>query len=54
MERAFTYETTVSQLCRPEIIYRLDTFGGRLQRGPGCSLGEFVPVEYLKDDASNQ
>ena len=48
-ERSFTYNTSINQLCRPEIIYTLDTFGGRLDRGAGCSLGDFMPVEYLED-----
>ena len=48
-DRAFTYETSINQLCRPQIIYALQTIGGNLQRGAGCSLGGFVPVEYVKD-----
>ena len=51
LERSITYNTSINQLCRPEIIYTLDTIGGRLDRGAGCSLGEFVPVEYLKDNS---
>lgn len=47
-ERAITYETSIDQLCRPQIVYALQTIGGVLQRGAGCSLGEFVPVEYVK------
>ena len=53
-ERSFTYNTSINQLCRPEIIYTLHTFGGRLDRGAGCSLGDFVPVEYLEDAASDE
>jgi len=48
-DRAITYETSINQLCRPQIIYSLQTIGGVPQRGAGCSLGEFVPVEYLKN-----
>jgi hypothetical protein len=48
-DRAITYETSINQLCRPQIIYSLQNIGGRLQRGAGCSLGEFVPVEYVKE-----
>ncbi|GIX19382.1 MAG: hypothetical protein KatS3mg120_1058 [Erythrobacter sp.] len=47
-DRAITYETSINQLCRPEIIYSLQRIGNTLQRGAGCSLGDFVPVEYLK------
>ena len=42
----FTYTTTISRLCRGEIVYPIERFGGELSRGPGCGLGEFVPIEY--------
>jgi hypothetical protein len=45
---AITYETSIDQLCTPQIIYVLQNIGGFPQRGAGCSLGEFVPVEYVK------
>jgi hypothetical protein len=48
-DRAIAYETSIDQLCTPQIIYTLQTTGGTLQRGAGCSLGEFVPVEYVKN-----
>ena len=48
MERAFTYNTSIDQLCSPEIIYVIQNFGGVPQRGAGCGLGKFVPVEYVK------
>lgn len=51
MERAITYEASVDQLCSPEIIYVLQNFGGVPQRGAGCGLGKFVPVEYVKDES---
>ena len=47
-DRAITYETSIDQLCTQQIVYALRTTGGTLQRGAGCSLGEFVPVEYVK------
>ena len=50
-EESFTYETSLSRLCNTDIIYPLESIGGRLQRGAGCGLGDFVPVEYVKDDA---
>lgn len=52
IERAITYETTIDQLCTPEIIYVLQNIGGVPQRGAGCALGQFVPVEYVKEDKS--
>jgi hypothetical protein len=51
LERAFTYDTSINQFCRQEIIYVLEQFGGNVQRGAGCGLGDFVPVEYVEDDA---
>lgn len=47
-DRAITYETSINQLCKQQIVYALHTTGGTLRRGAGCSLGEFVPVEYVK------
>lgn len=47
--RALTYETSIDQLCTQQIVYALQTTGGTLQRGAGCSLGEFVPIEYVKE-----
>jgi hypothetical protein len=48
-DRAITYETSINQLCSPQIVYTLTNIGGVPQRGAGCSLGEFVPVEYVRD-----
>ncbi len=48
-DRAITYETSVNQLCTQQIVYSLTNIGGIPQRGAGCSLGEFVPVEYVKE-----
>ncbi len=45
---AFTYETSLTQLCSTDIIYPLRNIGGRLERGGGCGLGKFVPVELEK------
>ncbi|MFN3863663.1 MAG: hypothetical protein ACK4RT_05205 [Erythrobacter sp.] len=53
MDRAITYETSIDQLCAPQIVYVLQNFGGRPQRGAGCSLGKFVPVEYVRDDKND-
>lgn len=45
MADSFTYETSLSQLCRNDIIYPLQRYGNRLERGAGCGLGPFVPVK---------
>ena len=49
IDRAITFENSINQLCKPQIVYSLRNIGGVLERGAGCSLGEFVPVEYVKD-----
>jgi hypothetical protein len=48
LDRAITYENSIDQLCRQQIVYSLQNFAGIIQRGAGCGLGEFVPVEYVK------
>ena len=48
-DRAITYETSIDQLCTQQIVYSLQNIGGVPQRGAGCALGEFVPVEYVKE-----
>ena len=41
---AFTYDTSLSQLCTTDIIYPLHQ-GGGLNRGPGCGISRFIPME---------
>lgn len=48
-EEAITYDVRGGRLCTPDIVYVLDTTGTGIRRGAPCSLGEFVPVEYLDD-----
>lgn len=47
-EDAFTYKTSLTQLCNTDIVYVLQRLGNDLQRGAGCGLGDFVPVELAK------
>jgi hypothetical protein len=42
---AFTFETSLTQLCSTDIIYTLRHVGSSLERGAGCGLGQFVPVK---------
>ena len=46
-ERAFSYDSTVGRLCNPEIIYVLRDTAGTVERGAGCAIGNFVPVDYI-------
>jgi len=41
-ERAFTYATSLSELCSVDIITVLQQ-GGGIRRGASCGLGAFVP-----------
>ena len=41
---AFTYETSLSQLCNTDIVYVLEK-APELHRGAACGLGRFVPVK---------
>jgi len=50
LQRSITYNTEINQFCQTEIVYVLENFAGRLQRGAGCALGPFVPVEYADED----
>ncbi len=43
-EEAFTYATSLSQLCSTDIIYVLQRWGSELRRGAGCGLGTFTPI----------
>ncbi len=45
---AITYDIKGGSLCRGELVYELDNYGGKFSRGPACSLGAFVPVEYAE------
>ncbi len=47
-EDALSYETSLTQLCSTDIIHVLYRTGGSLQKGAGCGLGKFVPVELEK------
>ncbi len=42
-EKAFTYATSLSQLCSTDIITVLHSTGGSMMRGASCGLGKFVP-----------
>jgi hypothetical protein len=47
-EEKFSYTTSLSQLCSTDIIYVLHNYGSGLQKGAGCGLGKFEPVELVK------
>jgi hypothetical protein len=45
---SFTFETSLTSLCRTDIIYPLRQYGGGLERGGGCGMGPFVPVRLAR------
>ena len=45
LERAFSYSTSISQLCRMDIITVLQRIGPGLAPGASCGLGPFTPIE---------
>ncbi len=47
-EERFSYSTSLSQLCSVDIIYMLHQYGSSLERGAGCGLGKFQPVDIVK------
>jgi predicted small lipoprotein YifL len=42
---AFTFRTSINQICSVDIINVLQMMGSRPTRGAGCGLGRFVPIE---------
>jgi len=49
-ERAFSYSTSLNQLCNVDII-TVVMQGGGPRRGASCGLGMFVPVKPAEDSA---
>ncbi|NIJ07456.1 hypothetical protein FHS31_001052 [Sphingomonas vulcanisoli] len=47
-EKAFSYETSLSQLCSSDIITVFRNDGGGPRRGASCGLGPFQPVTGLR------
>lgn len=50
-EEAFSYRTTVNQLCNVDIIRVLDQTGGGIQERNACGLGKFQKIEKTKKAA---
>ena len=46
-ERAFSYSTSINQLCSVDIITVLQQ-GGGIRRGASCGLGKFTPIAPAK------
>jgi hypothetical protein len=47
-ERAFSFNTSLSQLCSTDIIRVVQHYGGGLQPGAACGLGRFTPIELRR------
>ena len=50
-EERYSHATSINQFCSVDIIYVLQSYGGNLQRGAGCGLGKFQPIELVKTAA---
>ncbi len=48
MQDAFSYRTSLSQLCSVDIISVLNNYGGQLSEGAACGLGKFQQVEAVR------
>ncbi|WP_126173103.1 hypothetical protein [Altericroceibacterium xinjiangense] len=46
-ERRFGYATSINRLCSTDIVNVLYSDG---RRGPGCGLGEFLPVRVIRQE----
>lgn len=44
-EQAFSFNTSLTQLCSTDIIRVLDRTGGDIRPGASCGLGQFTPIE---------
>jgi hypothetical protein len=47
-EKAFSYSTSLSQLCSTDIIKVIASTGGGIETRGSCGLGQFTPVEMVK------
>lgn len=47
-EQAFSFNTSLSQLCNTDIIRVLQRTGPGLTPGAACGLGEFTPIELSR------
>jgi hypothetical protein len=46
-EERFSYRLSTGQLCSVDVIRVLNSYGGHLQEGAACGLGQFQPVEKV-------
>lgn len=44
-EKAFSFNTSISQLCSTDIIRVIENVGPAPTPGAACGLGQFVPIE---------
>jgi len=49
-EKRFMHETRSNQLCDVDRIVVLENWGGSLQRGASCQLGQFLPITIEEAD----
>lgn len=49
-EKAFSYRTSINQLCSVDIIRVLNQTAGRIETGAACGLGKFQKIEKISKD----
>ncbi len=47
-QQAFSYATSLSQLCSTDVIHPLVSSGGQLETTTACGLGQFTPIELKR------
>lgn len=47
--RAIAYDVPTGSLCAGDVVYVVDSAGGGTRRTTSCAVGDFVPVEYVRD-----
>jgi hypothetical protein len=52
--KAIMYKTSLSQLCKVDVITVLENMGFGFQRGASCGLGTFVPISEETADLLRQ
>ena len=50
-EEAFSYRTSINQLCNVDIIRVLDQTAGRIEERAACGLGKFQKIEKTRRDS---
>ncbi|MEJ6595359.1 hypothetical protein [Parasphingorhabdus sp.] len=53
-EEAFSYKTSINQLCNVDIIHVLAHTGGQIDTRGACGLGKFQKIEEIRKNAKEE